>query len=110
MAMVPIRDLAAAHLASHHPASLGWTIQRDLLLENGAELHFLVGRARDQEMILAHCKEERGSVLFDQVDQAAALAAEAGAGAAILFVPIGSYTPPIILEYAARQHVRIEAL
>lgn len=108
MAMVPIRDLVAAHLTSHYPASLGWTIQRDLLLENGAELHFLVGCA--QEMILVHCKDERGSVLFDQVDQAAALAAEAGAGSAILFVPIGSYTPPIILEYAARQRVRIEAL
>ncbi len=108
MAVVPIRDLVAAHLASHYPASLGWVLQRDLLLENGAELHFLVGR--DREMILAHCKEERGSVLFDQVDQAAALAAEAGAGSAILFVPIGSYTPPIILEYAAGQRVRIEAL
>ena len=40
----------------------------------------------------------------------AALAADAGAGPAVHFVPIGSFTPPIILEYAARQRVRIEAL
>ncbi|MBI4840563.1 MAG: hypothetical protein HY803_05735 [candidate division NC10 bacterium] len=108
MVMVPIQDLVAAHLASHYPASQGWTIQRDLLLESGSELHFLV--SRDRELIVVHCKEERGNVLFDQVDQAAALAADAGAGSAVLFVPIGSFTPPIILEYAARQHVRIEAL
>ncbi|MBI4736030.1 MAG: hypothetical protein HY766_08215, partial [candidate division NC10 bacterium] len=40
----------------------------------------------------------------------AALAADVGAGSAVHFVPIGSFTPPIILEYAARQRVRIEAL
>jgi hypothetical protein len=108
MARVPFRDLVAAHLISHYPAPLGWTIQRDLLLESGSEVHFLVGR--DQELTLVHCKEDRGSVLFDQVDLAAALAAEAGAAASILFVPIGSYMPPIILEYASRQRVRIEAL
>jgi hypothetical protein len=108
MAMVPFRDLVAAHLASHYPASLEWTIQRDILLDSGLELHFLVGR--DQELILVHCKEERGNVLFDQVDQAAALAAEVGAGSSLLFIPIGSFTPPTILEYAARQRVRIEAL
>ncbi len=108
MTRVPFRDLVAAHLASHYPATQGWTIQRDLLLESGSELHFLVGC--HQELILVHCKEERGSVLFDQVDHAAALAAEAAAAASILYVPIGSYTPPIILEYAARQRVRIEAL
>lgn len=108
MAVVPIRDLVAAHLTSHYPASQGWAIQNDLLLENGSEVHFLV--SRDQEQIVVHCKEERGNVLFDQVDHAAALAADAGAGSAILFIPIGSFTPPIILEYAARQRVRIEAL
>lgn len=108
MAVVPIRDLVAAHLTSHYPASQGWAIQNDLLLENGSEVHFLV--SRDREQIVVHCKEERGNVLFDQVDHAAALAADAGAGSAILFIPIGSFTPPIILEYAARQRVRIEAL
>ncbi len=40
----------------------------------------------------------------------AALAADVGAGAAVHFVPIGSFPPPIILEYAARQRGRIEAL
>lgn len=108
MAMVPFRDLVAAHLASHYPAALGWATQRDLLLESGSEPHFVLNR--DRELIVIHCKEERGSVLFDQVDQAAGFAAEVGAGSAILYVPIGSYTPPIILEYAAGQRVRIEAL
>ncbi len=108
MAMVPFRELVAAHVASHYPAVQGWTIQRDILLESGSELHFLV--CHDQEVTVVHCKEERGNVLFDQVDQAAALATEAGAASSILYIPIGSYTPPIILEYAARQHVRIEAL
>lgn len=108
MAMVPFRDLVAAHLASHYPPALGWTTQRDILLESGSELHFVLNRER--ELIVVHCKEERGSVLFEQVDQVAGFAAEAGAASAILYVPIGSYTPPIILEYAARQRVRIEAL
>jgi hypothetical protein len=108
MVMVPFRDLVAAHLASHYPSVEGWGIQREILLESGSELHFLV--SRDQELIVVYCKEERGNVLFDQVDQAAAFAAEAGAPSAILYIPIGSYTPPVILEYAARQRVRIEAL
>lgn len=108
MARVPFRDLVAAHLASHYPPAEGWAIQRDLLLDSGTELHFLVGR--DLQRIVVHCKEEQGNVLFDQIDQAAGFAAEAGAASAILYVPIGSYTPPSILEYAARQRVRIEAL
>lgn len=108
MAMVPFRDLVAAHLASNYPPAQGWTLQRDILIESGSELHFVL--SREGELIVAQCKEERGSVLFDQVDQAAGFAAEAGAGSAILYVPIGSYTPPIILEYAAGQRVRIEAL
>jgi hypothetical protein len=60
--------------------------------------------------MVVRCKEERGNVLFDHVDQAAAYAAEAEAASAILYVPIGSCTPPVILEYAARRHVRIAAL
>lgn len=108
MARVPFRDLVAAHLTSHYPVAEGWAIQRDILLDTGSALHFLV--SHEQAQIVVHCKEERGNVLFDQVDLAAGLMVEAGAGAAILYVPIGSYTPPIILEYAAGQRVRIEAL
>jgi hypothetical protein len=108
MAMVPFRDLVAAHLASRYPSAEGWVIQREVLLESGSELDFVV--SGNQESLVAHCKEERGNILFDHVDQAAGYAAEAGARSAILYVPIGSITPPVILEYAALQRVRIEAL
>ena len=108
MAMIPFRDLVALHLASRHLRSEGWTVQRDILLDSGVEVHFLA--SRDREGILAHCKEEAGNVLFEHVDHTAALATEARAGSAILYVPIGSFTPPVILAYAAKRHVRIEAL
>lgn len=108
MAMIPFRDLVAAHLASHHPATDGWTIQRDLLLEDGAEIHFVVGR--DRHRFVAHCKAEVGNVLFEHVDQAADLAEKAAAGSAVLYVPIGSFTPPVILAYAGERRVRIQAL
>ena len=108
MAMIPFRDLVALHQASRHLRTEGWTVQRDVLLESGMEVHFLA--SRDQESFLAHCKEEAGNVLFEHVDHTAALATQAGADSAILYVPIGSFTPPIILAYAAKRHVRIEAL
>lgn len=108
MAMIPFRDLVAAQLASRHLHTDGWTVQRDLLLDSGTEVHFLA--SRDQVSLLVYCKEEAGNVLFEHVDHTAALAHEAGADSAILYVPIGSFTPPIILAYAAKQHVRIEAL
>jgi len=108
MTMIPFRDLVAAHLASRHRRTEGWTVQRDLLLDSGMEVHFLA--SRDQESILIHCKKEAGNVLFEHVDHAAALGTEAGAGSAVLYVPIGSFTPPVILAYAAKRHVRIEAL
>lgn len=108
MGKVPFRDLVGAHLAANHPRGEGWTIQRDVLLDSGAEIHFLV--SRDRERLVVHCKEALGNVLFEQVDHTASLAAEAGAGSAVLCVPIGSTTPPVILTYAAGRHVRIEAL
>ncbi|HSB82005.1 MAG TPA: hypothetical protein VLM91_24760 [Candidatus Methylomirabilis sp.] len=108
MAMIPFRDLVAAQLASRHPSTEGWSVQRDHLLDSGAEVHFLASRGR--ESILVHCKEEAGNVLFEHVDHAAALATEAGAGSAVLYVPIGSFTPPVILAYAAKRRIRIEAL
>jgi hypothetical protein len=108
MPMIPFRDLVAAQLASRHPGAEGWTVQRDLLLDSGMEVHFLAGR--NQESVLIHCKEEAGNVLFEHVDRAAALATETGADSAVLYVPIGSFTPPVILAYAAKRHVRIEAL
>jgi hypothetical protein len=108
MTMIPFRDLVAVHLASRHLCTEGWTVQRDLLMDSGMEVHFLA--SRDQEGVLVHCKEEEGNVLFEHVDHAAALATEARAGSAVLYVPIGSFTQPVILAYAAKRHVRIEAL
>jgi hypothetical protein len=108
MTRVPFRDLVAAHLTARYPQAEGWTIQRDLILDSGAELDFLAGRNR--ESVAVHCKAEAGNVLFEHVDQAAHLATEVDAGSAILYVPIGSFTPPVILAYAARRRVRIEAL
>ena len=108
MAMIPFRDLVAAHLASRHPLPEGWTIQRDLILDSGVEVHFLASRNR--ESVAVHCKDEAGNVLFEHVDHAVHLATEVDADSAILYVPIGSFTPPVILAYAARQRVRIEAL